>query len=97
MNSTKFVFFSYTFSIKLTAFPFTCVSWAPSQHPGQVVTCAEGNNGAGWVRAERVLADIVQALQDPSDGAVSTANKNFVFLDFAEDVQSESFNEKVFF
>lgn len=51
-------------------------------------TCAEGHDGAGRVGALRVLADVVEALQHPADGAVAAAHQDLVVGDVPEHVQS---------
>lgn len=52
------------------------------------LTCSQWNNGARWAGALRVLAYIVQALQHPTNGAISAANQNLVVGYLPEYIQT---------
>lgn len=54
-----------------------------------VFTGSQRNDGAGRVGALRVLANVVQALQHPADGAVSAAHQDLVVGDVTKHVQTE--------
>lgn len=54
-------------------------------------TGAKRHDGAGRVGALRILANVVQALQHPTDGAVAAAHQDLVVGDVAEHVQSVTF------
>jgi len=53
-----------------------------------LLTSSQGNYSARWAGALRVLAHIIQALQDPSNGAISTANQNLVVGYLSEYIQA---------
>jgi hypothetical protein len=63
------------------------VAGAPPEDAGKVVAGAEGHNGARRRGALAVLADVVQALEYPADGAVPSANQDLVVLYVPEHVE----------
>lgn len=68
------------------------VARAPSQHPGQIVAGAERHYGASRRGALRVLADVVEALQDPAHRTVAPAHQNLVVLYVTEHVETDQQN-----
>lgn len=63
------------------------VAGAPAQDASQVVAGAQRHDGAGGGLALRILAYVVEALQDPADGAVAAAHQDLVVLHVPEHVQ----------
>jgi len=51
-----------------------------------LLTSSQGNYSARWAGA---LAHIIQALQDPSNGAISAANQNLVVGYLSENIQAK--------
>lgn len=60
---------------------------APAQDASQVIAGSEGNDGTWRGRALRVLAHVIQTLEDPSDRSISSAHQDLVVFDMAEHVQ----------
>lgn len=58
-------------------------------------TCSQWNYGARWTRALRVLADIIEALEHPSDGAIASTNQDLIVGYLPEHVQTTNKTETV--
>lgn len=65
------------------------VAAAPVEDAGEVVAGAEGDDAAGGTEAGGVLLGVVEALEDPADGAVAAADEDAVLLHLAEDVEAD--------
>lgn len=62
------------------------IARAPAKDPCKVVSSSKGNDAAGRRVALRFLADVVEALKDPTDGSVTATDENFVVFYLPKDV-----------
>ena len=51
------------------------------------LTSAQGYDGTRRARAFRILTNVIQALQHPTDRTIATAHQNLVVLNVSENVQ----------
>lgn len=66
----------------------TVVARPPAQYTGQVIASAEGDDSTGRVLAFRVLTHVVQTLQHPPDGTITTTHQDLVLLHLSEHIQA---------